>query len=336
MNNNILAAVFNAVLVSASLGLVSASLGLVAGCSWFHADASGKEKFAWRLVWSDDFSGNSINRKKWSFEKNCAGGGNNELQCYTDSANNAYVSNGALHIMARKEPVSGPAKFDDQPDYDAADTSATRAYSSARLRTKHKGDWRYGRIEVRAKLPEGQGLWPAIWMLPSDSVYGRWPLSGEIDIMEAINSNTPAQGNKIYGTLHYGDAPPGNKHIGIDFTPATSVVSDYHTYAIEWEAGEIRFYVDDVHYATQISDGWYTAASQVPAAPFDQPFHLILNVAVGGNWPGNPDASSQFPQQMSVDFVRVYQCASGRTDGKGCASHVNPLIKPLAERRPLN
>ncbi len=305
------------------------AVSLVSGCSWFKADKSGEERYEWRLVWSDNFSGTSINRKKWSFEKNCAGGGNHELQCYTDSPSNAFVANGALHIVARKEPVQGPAKHDDASDYDASDTSAAREYSSARLRSRHLGDWQYGRIEVRAKLPEGQGLWPAIWMLPSDWRYGRWPLSGEIDIMEAINSNTPAQGNKIYGTLHYGDVPPGNIHTGTAFSPATSVVSDYHTYAIEWEAGEIRFYVDDVHFATQTSAGWYSGASEKATAPFDQPFHLLLNLAVGGDWPGNPDANSQFPQRMSVDFVRVYQCASGRADGKGCATQVNPAVKPL-------
>ncbi len=311
------------------LGVVVAA-GLVAGCSWFSADKSGEEHYDWRLVWSDDFSAAKIDLKKWTFEKNCFGGGNNELQCYTDSPDNAYVSNGALHIVARKEPVQGPAKLEGQQGYDPQDTSASRDYSSARMVTKHQGDWKYGRMEVRAKLPEGQGLWPAIWMLPSDWVYGRWPLSGEIDIMEAINTNTQAQGNKVYGTLHYGDAPPGNKHTGTDFTPATSISTNYHTYAIEWEEGEIRFYVDDIHYATQTSDGWYTSTSSERAAPFNQQFHMILNLAVGGAWPGNPDGSTQFPQQMSVDYVRVYQCASGRADGRGCATHVNSAIKPLA------
>ena len=283
----------------------------------------------WELVWSDEFDGNNIDLTKWSFEQNCTGGGNNELECYTARPDNAYVSNGNLHIVAKKETFHGQAKNNDDPGYDPNDTSVTRDYTSARLRTKNKGDWKYGRMEIRAKLPQGQGMWPAIWMLPTDWVYGSWPLSGEIDIMEAIDSNTGTNGSTVYGTLHYGDAWPNNKHSGDSTSPATNLWDNYHTYTVEWEDGEVRWYVDDKHYITQTKSGWYTSASTIDGAPFNQRFHMILNLAIGGSWPGNPDANTVFPQEMLVDYVRVYQCKLDTVTGKGCASNVNPAIKPL-------
>src|SRR5690606_8308152 len=161
----------------------------------------------WELVWSDEFDGTAIDSEKWSHEVNCAGGGNNELQCYTARAENSYLADGQLHIVARAETYSGPAHFDDDPAYNAEDTSKTQPYTSARLRSKHKGDWKYGRMEISAKMPHGQGIWPAIWMMPTESVYGPWPASGEIDIFEAVNLTTPLNGginNDVHGTLHYG------------------------------------------------------------------------------------------------------------------------------------
>lgn len=282
----------------------------------------------WNLVWSDEFDGDSINADNWSHEVNCAGGGNNELQCYTARAENSFVEDGYLHIVARAESYSGPAVFDDDPSYNPDDTSVTRDYTSARLRTKNKADWQYGRFEIDAKMPQGQGLWPAIWMLPTENVYGQWPLSGEIDIFEAVNSNA-AGGNEIHGTLHYGRPWPNNVNSGTAFEPEQSIWDEFHTYAIEWEEGEIRWYVDDVHYATQTDDGWFTLAWQGQddgfqvgegAAPFDEVFHLILNVAVGGDWPGAPDDSTSFPQEMIVDSVRVYECETDPETGKGCAT----------------
>lgn len=261
------------------------------------------------------------------------GGGNNELQCYTTSAENAFVSNGYLNITALKKPTQGPGKFDDDPAYNPQDTSVSRDYASARLRSKNKGDWRYGRMDIRAKLPQGQGIWPAIWMLPTASAYGAWPLSGEIDIMEAVNTNA-AGANAVYGTLHYGNPWPNNKYTGANISPATPIWQEFHTYSVEWEAGEIRWYVDNNHYATQVESGWFTAASSKPGAPFDQAFHMILNLAVGGEWPGSPNGQTQFPQTMQVDFVRVYQCAQDTTSGKGCASFINPNIKPLTGNPP--
>jgi beta-glucanase (GH16 family) len=292
----------------------------------------------WELVWSDEFSGSEIDSAKWSHEKNCTGGGNNELQCYTARSENSYVQDGHLVVVARKESFSGQAKGDDEPDYDAMDSSVARDYTSARLRTKNKGDWKYGRMEISAKMPQGQGIWPAIWMLPTEWKYGGWPLSGEIDIFEAVNSNTAGVANQMHGTLHYGRSWPNNSYTGASFSPATNIWDGFHRYAVEWEEGEIRWYVDSEHFATQTSDGWFTyywnGQTQgyqygTGAAPFDQNFHLILNLAVGGNWPGNPNAQTQFPQQMQVDYVRIYQCSKNTATGKGCASPTNPAVQPL-------
>jgi beta-glucanase (GH16 family) len=246
----------------------------------------------WRLVWSDEFDGTEIDRSKWEFEVNAWGGGNEELQYYTDRPENAYVAGGSLHLVALKETFTGP--------------EGTRHYTSARLRTKHRGDWLYGRIEVRARLPKGQGLWPAIWMLPTDEVYGGWAASGEIDIMELVG-HKPAE---VLGTLHYGAGWPHNVHSGETYTPpemaagGPTFADGFHDFAIEWDRGEIRWYVDGVH--TQTQRVWHTKGVPFPA-PFDQRFHLLLNVAVGGKLPGNPDDTSVFPQAMSVDHVRVYQ-----------------------------
>jgi len=163
------------------------------------------------------------------------------------------------------------------------------------------GDWKYGRFEIKAKLPYGQGLWPAIWMLPTDWVYGGWAASGEIDIMELVG-NDPAT---VYGTLHYGGAYPDNVHTGASYKlDFGNFALDFHVFALEWDATEIRWYVDDSLY--QVQREWYSHGNDYPA-PFNQRFHLLLNVAVGGNWPGNPDNTTSFPQKMEVDYVRVYQ-----------------------------
>ncbi|OUS28449.1 hypothetical protein A9Q99_13100 [Gammaproteobacteria bacterium 45_16_T64] len=243
----------------------------------------------WSLVWHDEFDGNSIDSNKWQHAVDGNGGGNNELQYYTDRSENSYVENGHLVIKARQENYTG--------------ADGTRNYTSARLSSPNKGDILYGKIDVRAKLPAGQGLWPAIWMLPTDWVYGGWAASGEIDILEAVNLEASG-GNNIHGTLHYGGGWPNNTHSGASYTPATSVVDNYHVYGIEWDTNEIRWYVDGVLYQTQ--NNWWSDAAEYPA-PFNQRFHFVLNVAVGGNWPGNPDGSTAFPQTMEVDYIRAYQ-----------------------------
>lgn len=241
----------------------------------------------WELIWQDEFDGSIIDLSKWEHEVNGWGGGNNELQYYTDRDTNSFIENGHLVIQALRETYIGP--------------DGTREYTSARLRTLNKGDWKYGRFDIKAQLPFGKGLWPAIWMLPTDWVYGGWPASGEIDIMELLGQEP----NVVYGTLHYGGSPPNNVHSGTSYKlPSGYFSNDFHVFTIEWDTTEFRWFVDGKLYQTQ--NNWYSTGHPYPA-PFNQRFHLLLNVAVGGNWPGNPDGRTVFPQKMIVDYVRVYK-----------------------------
>lgn len=228
----------------------------------------------WKLVWNDEFYGPEIDKTKWEYEVNGDGGGNNELQYYTDSKENSLIANGYLQIIAQQKDYLG------------------KKYTSARMRTKYKGDWTYGRFEVRAQLPYGQGLWPAIWMLPTDWEYGGWPESGEIDIMEMLGHQT----QKIYGTVHWGTRQD-HKSTGGNYSLKTGTFAGgLHTFTVEWDSTGFKWFVDNVqYYSTKISK------------PFDKRFHIILNVAVGGNWPGSPDDGTIFPQRMWVDYVRVYK-----------------------------
>ncbi|TKB47373.1 glycoside hydrolase family 16 protein [Thalassotalea mangrovi] len=293
----------------------------------------------WQLLWQDEFDGAIIDSRNWQFEQNCWGGGNNEQQCYTNRAENAFVEAGFLHIVARKESFTGPAEKDDSDNYLTAGTK-TLPFTSARLRSKGLQDWRYGRVEVRAKLPQGQGTWPAIWMLPTGNVYGSWAASGEIDIMEAVNLGTQSDAvwakpgdleKRIHGTLHYGGISPDNVYNGREFVlNNASPWETFHTYAIEWQEGEIRWYMDDVHYATQTRDSWYSQPSNENgdnteaqgSAPFDQEFHLLLNLAIGGDWAANTNekgiAEDLTEARLIVDFVRVYQCSVDKQSGRGC------------------
>lgn len=240
----------------------------------------------WELVWNDEFNALEIDTNKWTHENWWPGYVNNELQSYSDDPSNSFLADGALSIVVRRASPFDP----NNP-----------AYSSARMHTSGKGDWTYGRFEIRARLPMGRGLWPAIWMMPTESIYGPWPVSGEIDIMELLGHEP----NVVHGTLHYGDYYPNHSSAGTHFRLTTGDFSEaFHTFALEWEAGEIRWYVDDQLYQTRTS--WFSAGGDWPA-PFDQDFHMILNVALGGDWPGNPDQSTLFPQTMQVDYVRVFQ-----------------------------
>lgn len=279
----------------------------------------------WSLVWSDEFDGNTIDMTKWSHEVNCDGGGNNEQQCYTNSTENSYVEDGLLTIVAKPAAAGSPLPF-----------------TSARLRTLNKGDWTYGRFEIRAKLPQGQGTWPAVWMLPTDWVYGGWAASGEIDIVEAVNLKTASDAadaqpgeleSRVHGTLHYGKAWPENVSSGTDYKfPADANPADvFHTYALEWEDGEMRWYVDGEHYATQRDSGWYSQYMQdgqlvtgEGSAPYNQNFHMLLNLAVGGSWSANVNErgidQSIFPQALNIDYVRVYECSIAPNSGYGCAT----------------
>ena len=240
----------------------------------------------WTLVWNDEFNGSSIDRGKWEHEVNGWGGGNNELQYYTDRPDNSYIEDGSLVIKALKETYTGE--------------DGTREYTSARLRTLNRGDWLYGRFDIKAKLPYGKGLWPAIWMLPTNWVYGGWAASGEIDIMELLGQEP----SRVYGTIHFGGEYPNNVQSGASYRlEGASFSDDFHLFTLEWDTTEFRWYVDGEIYYVQ--NQWYTAGVPYPA-PFNKRFHLLLNVAVGGNWPGNPDPTTQFPQYMYVDYVRVY------------------------------
>lgn len=234
------------------------------------------------LVWQDEFNYKGLpNKEKWSYDVGGHGWGNGEKQYYTENRlENARVEDGILYITARKE------------EYEK------NKYTSARLVTKNKGDWMYKRIEVRAKLPRGRGTWPAIWMLPTEWNYGSWPSSGEIDIMEHVGFNQGV----IHGTVH---TKSYNHMIGTQRGKSIKlddVSNNFHTYSIEWHPNKIMFFVDDIHYYTFNNErlSWREW-------PFDAPFHLILNIAVGGGWGGQKGIDDNiWPQTMEVDYVRVY------------------------------
>jgi beta-glucanase (GH16 family) len=240
----------------------------------------------WKLIWADEFDladGSPVDSTQWVHNTGGGGWGNVELEFYTDRISNSFIENGMLVIQAIKEKYG---------NYD---------YTSARIRTKREIGFVYGRVEIRARLPNTQGIWPAIWMLSSESKYGEWPMSGEIDIMEMIGREP----YRSYGALHYGN-PHEHQETHYDLTGGQTFADDFHTFAIEWEPTEIRWYVDGYHCFT--ATHWFSSARGADyPAPFDQKFDIIMNVAVGGSWPGFPDSSSTFPQAMHVDYVRVYQ-----------------------------
>lgn len=244
----------------------------------------------WRLVWSDDFSapnGSPVDSNKWGFDLGGNGWGNNELETYTNRTTNASLENGMLVIRALKETYTGS-------------DNRTRDYTSARLLTKNKFSLTYGRIEARIKVPFGQGIWPAFWMLGDNINTAGWPNCGEIDIMENIGREPSI----VHGTVH-GPGYSGDKGVGAAYTLSNGqkFSDDFHTFAVEWEPNVIRWYVDGLLYKTITPANLPAGTSWV----FDHPFFIILNVAVGGNWPLYPDATTVFPQQMLVDYVRVYQ-----------------------------
>lgn len=234
----------------------------------------------WTLVWSDEFDGSAINPDYWTHEIGGHGWGNGESQYYTDSADNSFIEDGHLVIQALEQNVGG------------------KLFTSARLITKDKVTAHFGRIEARIQIPRGQGLWPAFWMLGETFPEVRWPQSGEIDIMENIGSEP----HIVHGTVH-GPGYSGGDGVGASYRlPINEAFADnFHDFAIEWEPGEIRWYVDDVLYHT-------LNPNDVPGEwVYDQPFFLLLNVAVGGQWPGYPDQNTTFPQRMVVDYVRIYE-----------------------------
>ncbi len=248
---------------------------------------------AWKLVWSDEFNGpngSAVDSSKWVSETGGGGWGNNELESYTRSLANAWQQDGNLVIKVLAEKYTG------------ADGVA-RNYTSARLKTQGKFSQTYGRFEARIKIPRGQGIWPAFWMLGDDIGKLGWPDGGEIDIMENIGKE-PAL---VHGTIH-GPGYSGEHGISASYgLPGDArFADDFHIYAVEWEPNAIRFYVDDHVYATRTPADLPKGAKWV----YDHPFFVLLNVAVGGDWPGAPDATTVFPQTMLVDYVSVYERAS--------------------------
>jgi beta-glucanase (GH16 family) len=244
------------------------------------------------LVWSDEFDGTSLDTGNWTVDigdgcPSLCGWGNNELEYYR--AENVTVSGGYLTLTAKDEYYGG------------------RYFTSGKVHTRNKHSFLYGRIEARAKIPTGDGMWPAFWMMPQDDVYGGWAASGEIDIMETANAT-----DWIGGTLHFGGSWPDNASTGGTYSPGgVNFADDFHVYAIEWEETEIRWYVDDVLYSTKYSSQWYSdGAPGNPLAPFDQDFYIILNAAVGGNYTGCTEVgcvTADLPQEYVIDYVRVYQ-----------------------------
>jgi beta-glucanase (GH16 family) len=236
-------------------------------------------KNTWKLVWQDEFDGSVIDASKWRLDVGYTGESNKELEIYTDRAENVYLADGCLVIAALQENYRG-FKF-----------------TSARLKTQGLHSWAYGRVEAYIKIPIGQGMWPAFWMLGDDVSTVGWPECGEIDIMENVGHRE----NMVRGTIH-GPGYCRDDSIGKDFIlPEHRFADAFHLYAIEWEPGEIRCYVDDHHYNT-------LTPNDVPGKwVFGHPFFILINVAVGGLWPGYPDKTTKFPQFMYVDYVRVYQ-----------------------------
>lgn len=253
------------------------------------AETNTSETF--RLIWSDEFNGNSINRSNWTFDigNGNNGWGNNELQYYTDRNENARVEDGNLIIEAKKEHYNNSN------------------YTSARLKTKNLKEFTYGRIEAKIKLPDGQGIWPAFWMLGSSfNGDSDWPQCGEIDIMEHLNNES-----LIHGTLHI---KQNNYPKTLGGTTTLIDPEEYHIYAVEWSPSYIKWFVDDnLYYQVPLGgqikineNCYYVPSNAIKNEALSKPFFIILNIAVGGNWPKSPDESTQFPSKMYVDYVRVY------------------------------
>lgn len=250
----------------------------------------------YNLLWSDEFDEDELDVNKWNREPREPGWTNEELQEYTTITDNIFVRDGKLVLKAIK------TKDENGNDY----------YTSGKVTGQNKTDFMYGKVVVSAKTPEGQGLWPAIWMMPTDEdYYGQWPKCGEIDIMEVLGNQT----HIAYGTVHYGE--PHAEQQGIYTLDNGSFSEDFHEYSVEWEPGEMRFYIDGNHYHT-VND-WFTRVEgeeEKPyPAPFDQTFFVQMNLAVGGTWPGDPDETTDFDNaEFMIDYVRVYQKPSYDTN----------------------
>jgi beta-glucanase (GH16 family) len=250
--------------------------------------ATAQNTTGWTLIWADEFNqpnGSSPDTNKWANDLGAGGWGNAELEYYTARTNNARIESGNLVIEARQENFSGSS------------------YTSARLKTQGKWSWTYGRIEARMKLPYGQGIWPAFWMLGTNLATVGWPKCGEIDILENIGREPTI----VHGTVH-GPGYSGGGGIGGPYSlPGKApFANDFHVYAVEWTTNQIKWFVDGNQFFS------VTPANLPKGSPwvFTQPQFILLNLAVGGQWPGYPDATTTFPQRMTVDYVRVYAPAT--------------------------
>ncbi|MEO7922597.1 MAG: family 16 glycosylhydrolase [Chitinophagaceae bacterium] len=237
------------------------------------------------LAWADEFNGTTLNLADWSFENGdgcpgICGWGNNELEYYTSRPENLFFQDGKMIIEARKENYAG------------------KNYTSSKILTRGKKMFKYARIDIRAKLPRGKGIWPAFWMLPQNNVFGNWPKSGEIDLMEMIGH----EANRTYGTLHFGPGP-GSTQLGRNYTLPSGIFNDeFHVFSLEWKQNQMKWLIDGNVFSTYTNADFGTNNY-----PFNEDFFLIFNMAVGGNWPGSPDATTYLPQWLIVDYVRVYQ-----------------------------
>lgn len=243
----------------------------------------------WKLIWADEFNGTELDKTKWKFDiGNNNGWGNNELQYYTDGKN-IFFENGMLVIEARREDIKSGGR--------------TYNYTSTRIKTENLFEVQYGKIEARIKVPQGKGLWPAFWMLGSNFRYVGWPLCGEIDIMEFLGHDKWT----VYGTVHgpkYSGSQGISRAFRLDATKDKPFTQEFYIFGILWNENEIVWYVNDKIYHRVTKE---SLEKQGKAWVFDQPFFIILNLAVGGNWPGYPDFETPFPAHMYIDYVRVYE-----------------------------
>lgn len=267
----------------------------------------------WKQVWADEFDGDKLDLTRWTPAADCGGGGNDERQCYVADPDTVSVKDGMLRLTVVKRKTQGLAN----PWAGPTGPMKTGDYASGKIVTQGKASWLYGRIEARARVPGGQGVWPAIWMMPELSTYGGWPKSGEIDILETVNLGAPCEPceggreNRVFGTIHFAaDAAGAHRQAGGNAVMPASP-DGFHVYAVEWTPEAIAWFVDGREYARADQKDWKRDDAEAGPAPFDRPFHLILNLAFGGRWPEGANAKgvdeTALPATMEVDWVRVSQ-----------------------------
>lgn len=304
-----------------------------------HAEPASEtvnDRAVWELVWSDEFDGTQLDRTKWKPEKSCWGGGNNERQCYTGRAENIRVADGLLHLIAREERFTGsdrPPELATMPN-----PKVTQPFTSGKIRTRGIASWRYGKIEFRAKPPKGQGTWPAVWMMSAHDYYGGWPLSGEIDILEGVNLGARCDAcagnvgeNRMISALHFGDKAPKNEFLATRVAlPDLALPSDdFHVWTLEWGEGLMRFFLDGSKYWEVTAEQWRTASPRAKTntnAPFDRPFYLMANLAIGGKLSEENNqkgiADGIVPAELTIDWIRIFQCDGDRETGLACMQGV--------------